>query len=156
MTYREEYRQKMSRKGTGFLEFYLWIFCPLLAAYHIYNIVCYIIGKQEFHAKGFLYSLIIALLAVAIVATGIFLDKLTFWLDISLPIIFILSHIENIILEVVIILGLASDTASAVSSIWHAGVSIAGGIIIFADVIALVILAAFLFYFIDHKDVYGY
>ena len=156
MTYREEYKQKMSKKGTGFLEFYLWIFCPLLAIYHIYNIICYATGKQEFGTKGFLYSLIIALLAIIIVATGIFLDKLTFWFDISLPIIFILSHIENIILEIGVLAGFKSESPSPVSVMWNGLVGFTGGLLILSNAIALIILAAFLFYFVDHRDIYGY
>lgn len=152
MTFREEYRQKMSRKGTGFLEFYLWVFCPLLGAYHIYNIVKYAIGKQAFDTGGFVFSMIVSMLAVLIVATGIFLDKLTFWIDISLPIIFLISHIISIVVEIGVLTGLVSET----SSLWNFGVGIAGGLLIFADVIVLILFAAFLFYFIDHKDVYGY
>lgn len=151
MTIREEYRQKMGKRGTGFLWFYLWIFCPLLGAYHIYNIVLYTIGKQAFETGGFLYSLLVSLLAVLVVATGIILDKATFWIDISLPIVFIIQHIITVIAEISVLTGLASDIP-----LLNIIAGAASGILIFADVIVLFIFAAFLFYFIDHKDIYGY
>lgn len=152
MTIFEEYKQKVSKRGTGFLEFYLWIFCPLLAVYHIWNIVSMAIGKSDFSTWGFIYSLVVSLLAIAITATAIFLDKTTFWIDLSLPIIFIISHIVDIIIEIVVLTGLVSET----NSFWNIGVGLGGGLLLFADIIVLVIFAAFLFYFIDHKDIYGY
>ena len=152
MTIFEEYKQKVSKRGTGFLEFYLWIFCPLLAAYHIYNIISMANGKNDFTTWGFIYSLAVSLLALAVTATAIFLDKTTFWIDISLPIIFIISHIANIVAEIGVLTGLVSET----NSFWNIGVGLAGGVLIFADVVVLIIFAAFLFYFIDHKDIYGY
>lgn len=152
MTILENYKQKMSGKGVGFLEFYLWIFCPLLGAYHIYSIVRYAIGKDAFEASGFIFSLVVSILAILVVATGIFLDKTTFWIDISLPIVFIISHIITIGIEIGVLAGLVSEN----SPLWNLGVGFGGGILIFADVIVLGIFAAFLFYFIDHKDIYGY
>ena len=152
MTIFENYKQKMSGRGVGFLEFYLWIFCPLLAAYHIYNIVKYAIGKEPFEAYGFIFSLLVTVLAVLVVATGIFLDKTTFWIDISLPIVFLISHIVDIVVEIGVLAGLVSEN----SPILNFGIGVGGGLLIFADVIVLVIFAAFLFYFIDHKDIYGY
>lgn len=110
------------------------------------------IGKNDFAAWGFIYSLVVSLLAIAVTATAIFLDKTTFWIDLSLPIVFIVSHVVNIVVEIVAMTGLVSET----NSFWNVGVGLGGGILLFADIIVLIVFAAFLFYFIDHKDVYGY
>ena len=149
----EEYKQKMSGRGVGFLEFYIWIFCPLLAAYHIYNIVKYAIGKQTFEAGGFLFSLLISSVAFLVVATGIFLDKATFWIDISLPVIYIFIQVVDIIESVVLAISLAT---SSDNPFFSALFSSLGGFLIFADIIVIFIFAIALFYFIDHKDIYGY
>ena len=153
LTIFEEYRQKMSGKGVGFLEFYLWIFCPLLTAYHIYNIVRYAIGKQTFEAGGFLFSLLIASVAVLVVATGLFLNKTTFWIDIALPVIYIFVQVVDIIEEVILAI---STVSGAEGSVFKTVFSALGGIFLFANIIVLFIFAIALFYFIDHKDVYGY
>ena len=153
MTIFEEYRQKMSGRGVGFLEFYLWIFCPLLAAYHIYNIVKYSIGKQPFETGGFLFSLLIASVAVLVVVTGFFLSKATFWIDIALPVIYMIIQVIEIIKDIVAAVGVA---ASSDSSFFSVVFSALGGTFIFFEVIVLFIFMIALFYFIDHKDIYGY
>lgn len=153
LTVFEEYKKKMSGRGVGFLEFYLWIFCPLLAAYHIYNIVCYAIGKQTFETGGFLFSLTISMIAVLVVATGIFLDKFTFWIDISLPALYLFIQIVDIIEGIVLTVISVKETGG---TFFAALFGALGGIFLFANVIVLFIFAIALFYFIDHKDIYGY
>ncbi len=153
MTIFEEYRQKMSGRGVGFLEFYLWIFCPLLVAYHIYDIVKYASGKQAFEAGAFLYSLLITMVAVLVVATGLFLSKLTFWIDIALPAIYLIGSIIDLVKTFIA----AFNAAKAAGTTFLASLFGAlGGIVLFAQFIAMAIFAIALFYFIDHKDIFGY
>lgn len=149
----EEYKKKMSGRGVGFLEFYLWVFCPLLAAYHIYSIVCYAIGRQAFETGGFLFSLIISMIAILVVATGVFLDRTTFWIDISLPIIYIFVQIVDIIESLVQTFIAVKETDGTFFATFFGAL---GGILLFANIIVLFIFAMALFYFIDHKDIYGY
>lgn len=149
----EEYRQKMSGRGVGFLEFYLWIFCPLLAAYHIYDIVKYAIGKQSFETGAFLYSLLIAMIAVLIVCLGLFISKFTFWLDISLPAIYLIGSVVDLVKIFVAAFNVAKTAGSPFFASLFGAVS---GFLLFAQLIVMAIFAIALFYFIDHKDIYGY
>lgn len=153
MTVFEEYRQKMSGRGVGFLEFYLWIFCPLLVIYHIYDIVKYCIGKQAFEAGGFLYSLLIASIAILVVATGLFLNKITFWIDIALPAIYLIGSVVGLIKIIVGAFGLAGEGGGSLFAAIFGAVS---GLLIFGQLISMVIFLIALCYFIDHKNIFGY
>ena len=93
------------------------------------------------------------MVAVLVVATGLFLNKTTFWIDIALPVIYIFVQVVDIIEEVILAISTASG---AESSVFKTIFSALGGIFLFANIIVLFIFAIALFYFIDHKDVYGY
>lgn len=150
MTLLEEYNYKMRGKGVGFLEFFLWIICPAIAAFKIYNIVQYATGKLEFTVIGFFFNLIVAGIAVLAVVLAIFMNKMTFVVDIILVGIGLLQELIELIIAIVAMAGVKTDM-SLFANIF-AGVSV---IVIIANVIVIALYGVFLAYIIEHKDCYG-
>lgn len=150
MTLLEEYNYKMRGKGVGLLEFFLWIACPAIAIYRIYTIVQYAIGKIEFTAIGFFFNLIVAGIAVLAVALAIFMNKMTFVVDIILIGIGLLQTLIELVVAIVAMAGVEADIPLFASLL--AGVSV---IVIIANVIVIALYGIFLAYIIEHKDCYG-
>lgn len=150
MTLLEEYNYKMRGKGVGLLEFFLWIVCPAIAIYRIYNIVQYAIGKLEFTAIGFFFNLIVAGVAIIAVALAIFMNGVTFVVDIILVGIGLLQELIELVIAIVAMAGVKAEI-SLFADIF-AGVS---AIVIIANVIVIALYGIFLAYIIEHKDCYG-
>lgn len=150
MTLLEEYNYKMRGKGVGFLEFFLWIVCPAIAAFKIYNIVQYATGKLEFTVIGFFFNLIVAGIAILAVALAIFMNKATFVVDIVLVGIGLLQVFIELVVEIVAMVGVEAELPFLANIV--AGISV---FYIIADVIVIALYGIFLAYIIEHKDCYG-
>lgn len=150
MTLLEEYNYKMRGKGVGFLEFFLWIICPAIAAFKIYNIVQYATGKLEFTVIGFFFNLIVAGIAIIAVVLAIFMNKMTFVVDIILVGIGLLQEFIELVIAVVAMAGVKAEIPLFAGI--FAGVSV---IVIIANVIVIALYVIFLAYIIEHKDCYG-
>lgn len=155
MTLLEEYNYKMRGKGVGLLEFFFWGICPYIAISNIYNIFCYATGRADFHALGFFYSLILSGIAVLAVAVAIFLNGITFWVDITLVAVVMIRRIIIFVSELLALLGVRAELPIITSwlSATYATFSV---MILVGSLVALVIQVIFLVYIIEHKDVYGY
>lgn len=150
MTLLEEYNYKMRGKGVGFLEFFLWIVCPAIAAFKIYNIVQYATGKLEFTVIGFFFNLIVAGIAILAVALAIFMNKATFVVDIVLVGIGLLQVFIESVVEIAAMVGVEAELPFLANIV--AGISV---FYIIADVIVIALYGIFLAYIIEHKDCYG-
>lgn len=150
MTLLEEYNYKMRGKGVGLLEFFLWIVCPAIAIYRIYNIVQYATGKLEFTVIGFFFNLIVAGIAILAVALAIFMNKATFVVDIVLAGIGLLQVFIELVVEIVAMVGVEAELPFLANIV--AGISV---FYIIADVIVIALYGIFLAYIIEHKDCYG-
>lgn len=150
MTLLEEYNYKMRGKGVGFLEFFLWIICPAIAAFKIYNIVQYATGKLEFTVIGFFFNLIVAGIAILAVALAIFMNKATFVVDIVLVGIGLLQVFIESVVEIAAMVGVEAELPFLANIV--AGISV---FYIIADVIVIALYGIFLAYIIEHKDCYG-
>ena len=150
MTLLEEYNYKMRGKGVDFLEFFLWIVCPAIAAFKIYNIVQYATGKLEFTVIGFFFNLIVAGIAILAVALAIFMNKATFVVDIVLVGIGLLQVFIELVVEIVAMVGVEAELPFLANIV--AGISV---FYIIADVIVIALYGIFLAYIIEHKDCYG-
>ena len=150
MTLLEEYNYTLRGKGVGFLEFFLWIICPAIAAFKIYNIVQYATGKLEFTVIGFFFNLIVAGIAILAVALAIFMNKATFVVDIVLVGIGLLQVFIESVVEIAAMVGVEAELPFLANIV--AGISV---FYIIADVIVIALYGIFLAYIIEHKDCYG-
>jgi len=151
VTLLEEYNYKMRGKGVWLLEFFLWIVCPAIAAYRIYNIVQYATSKIEFTVVGFYYNLIVAGIAIIAVVLAIFMSKMTFVVDIILVGIGLLQELIELAIEIAVMAGVEAELpflANIVASV--------SAYYIIADVIVMELYGIFFAYIIEHKECYGY
>lgn len=147
----ENYKLKMSGKGIGLLEFYFWLICPIIAVLNVITIVRMFTGSIVFSTGDFICSLIAAFFAILVIATAVFLEKITFWLCLALPIFAIARNIFGTFMTVISAIEL-SKTMPFTQALLQAGIAID---FVF-DFIVIAFYGIFLFYIIDHRNVFGY
>ena len=144
----DEYHEKMG-KGTVLIELFFWLYCPLQVVTRIWTIVKMAMGREMFEAETFIISFIVTAMALFVVATAIFLNKLTFILSISFMSLLIIYTITKMVRVFYDVLKLNTGIFAAITSI-------ATGIAIAWSIIILLFAAVFLAYFIEKRSIFGF
>lgn len=151
----ENYSTKMSRRGLGLMSLFFWLYCPLQIVWQIYNIVKYMNGSIVFEAKLFIVHLVSALFFLLIVATAILLDKFTFYTIIAfVSVKSIYAVIDTVITIVQMKKEMDNVDAGFLAGAVAVGTGIGAGWGLFVTAVVILIDLAFMFYVIDHRDIF--
>lgn len=93
----EEFTAKIENfdKKCGFLKFYYFVLCPIIAFFRIWGIVEMASGAADFYAVPFVLNLLTAVAAVLSAATFITLSKAAFFSGLSLIILCAIGSVYN-------------------------------------------------------------
>lgn len=151
----EEFTAKIENfdKKCGFLKFYYFVLCPIIAFFRIWGIVEMASGAADFYAVPFVLNLLTAVAAVLSAATFITLSKAAFFSGLSLIILCAIGSVYNTLS----ILGLFNDINTGddfVDGLLILGSSILYPYIMFFEAVAIGLLIVITIYLVNRYKLF--
>ena len=143
MTMMQRFKNKTTERPGKLWKFYIFVICPIILISSVYGLIKIMTGVSAFSSIAFLNALLLVILSVLTIFTAFLLDRFSFFMQLTIPTVFILTYLSQI---VDYFLDLRGDGSyEDMLTYWF----------VLSSVLGAILVAVFLVYLISIRDLFG-